>query len=336
MKRTVVAASLLAFLPAQVVAHPTGLSHGRYAAREDRVDLELRFSAEEIARTWPEVAPAALAREALAAVSATRGDAACAVEPGASRDEDGAVEVEGAITCPAGTEPVWIRLGFLARLAPGHVHLARVAAGGRVAHDVVDGRRPVLEVNLPAPVWRQAGRFLALGVEHILTGWDHVAFLLGLLLAARSLRQVLKVVTAFTAAHAVTLALAMLGLVSVPPAVVEPLIAASVAFVGWESLRDLRRPPERPRRRWPLAFAFGLVHGFGFAGALQELRLPPAGLAAALVSFNLGVELGQAAIVALAFPLILRLRRPSLTGLRAASVAVGLAGVVWLVQRLPW
>jgi hypothetical protein len=198
-------------------------------------------------------------------------------------------------------------------------------------------------------VGAQVVRFLRLGLEHIFTGYDHVAFVLGLLLLGGSLRSIAGVVTSFTAAHSVTLALATLGVVRIPGAIVEPLIAASIVYVAVENLRGLRAPHPAPspagrglvegwRGRWRVSFLFGLVHGFGFAGALAELDLPASALATALISFNTGVELGQAAIEALAFPLLSLLRRsPALAGvaLRTGSVAIGLAGVVWLVERLP-
>ncbi len=143
--------------------------------------------------------------------------------------------------------------------------------------------------------------------------------------------------TAFTVGHALTLALATAGVVSPPAAVVEPLIAASVVLVAARNLLDVRRRVA-PGPRWPIALGFGLVHGLGFAGALAELALPRARLAESLLSFNLGVELGQAAIVAVAFPLLALLRRrPSVAraSLPAGSLAVGCAGLLWLVQRLP-
>ena len=124
---------------------------------------------------------------------------------------------------------------------------------------------------------------------------------------------------------------------SLPSRLVEPLIAASIVCVAVENLLQLRRPSTRGEaRRWRLGFAFGLVHGFGFAGALSELHLSKAGLATALLSFNVGVEAGQGAIVAVAFPLLgLLRRRPALAlvGLRAGSLAIGAAGLVWLAQR---
>jgi hypothetical protein len=177
-----------------------------------------------------------------------------------------------------------------------------------------------------------AKRFLKLGVEHIWTGYDHLLFLLGLLIAASSLKTMLFVVTGFTIAHSITLSLAALGLVHVSPAIVEPAIAATIAFVGVE---NFFHPPAR--RRIVVTFLLGLVHGFGFAGMLEELGLPRGALATALVSFNGGVELGQAAVVAVALPILMQLRRVPGWERRvvpALSVFVAAAGVFWFVERV--
>jgi hydrogenase/urease accessory protein HupE len=174
----------------------------------------------------------------------------------------------------------------------------------------------------------------ALGVEHILTGYDHLLFLGGLLIACRSLRTMLGVVTSFTVAHSVTLALAGLGFVRLSSGIVEPLIAASIVFVGVENLwaRD------EPRFRWALTFAFGLIHGFGFAGVLGELGLGQGGtsLVLPLFAFNLGVEAGQLAVALVVLPLLLWLRRRGWfdkRALYATSLAVALLGAHWLAER---
>lgn len=177
--------------------------------------------------------------------------------------------------------------------------------------------------------------FLKLGVEHILTGYDHLLFLFGLLVACRRFSSMALVVTCFTLAHSITLALAALDVVTLPGRVVEPLIAASIVFVGVDNL--LRR--DEPKGRWALTFAFGLIHGFGFAGVLKEIGLGSAGssLLVSLFSFNLGVELGQLAVTALFLPLLWKLREvPAFAryGRPVISVVVALAGAYWLVQRV--
>jgi hydrogenase/urease accessory protein HupE len=184
----------------------------------------------------------------------------------------------------------------------------------------------------PLPGFRA---YLRLGVEHILTGVDHLLFLLGLLVVCRRLRTVAGVVTCFTAAHSITLALAALGLVTLPGRVVEPLIAATIVIVGVENLTR----GDEPKGRWLLTFAFGLVHGLGFAAALQNIGLGANGtsIVGPLVAFNLGVELGQLAVAVPLLALLWKLRRlPPFArhGARVTSLIVVGFGIVWLVQRL--
>ena len=171
-------------------------------------------------------------------------------------------------------------------------------------------------------------RFLVLGVEHILTGYDHLAFLLALLIAGGSLRRNVKIITSFTVAHSLTLALATLGLVNISPAIVEPLIAVSIVFVGLENL--FRR---QLAARWLVTFCFGLVHGLGFAATLRELGI---GTFAPLLMFNVGVELAQIAIAALVLPLVWRLERHSSFALKhvpAFSLLITFAGIYWFLAR---
>ncbi|HEY6403235.1 MAG TPA: HupE/UreJ family protein, partial [Blastocatellia bacterium] len=174
--------------------------------------------------------------------------------------------------------------------------------------------------------------FFPLGIEHILLGFDHLAFLFALLIAGGTMREAAKIITSFTVAHSITLALATLEAIIIPANVVEPLIAASIIYVGLENI--LRR---RIERRWILTFAFGLIHGFGFASALRDLGVGAGVKAVApLLSFNFGVEIGQVAIAALVLPLIWKLRRHPRFAIRyvpACSVMVALAGVYWLIER---
>ena len=187
-----------------------------------------------------------------------------------------------------------------------------------------------------------AGRFLREGVLHILTGPDHILFVLGLLLLGGSLKSLLRTITAFTLAHSLTLSLAATGVVHPSPRIVEPLIALSIVAIAVENLRTRNNRPSSsgPRRdlRPLYAFGFGLIHGFGFAGALAEVGLPRAALGISLASFNGGVELGQAFIVLLAFPLLswLARHRPRPFGRLtfAGSLAIGLIGAFWFVTRL--
>ena len=191
---------------------------------------------------------------------------------------------------------------------------------------------PAIQSANSRPGWPA---FVLLGIEHILSGFDHLCFLLALLLMTLRLREVLGVVTTFTVAHSLTLAAAATGLVSLSPRIVEPLIAASIVYIAIENLM-LRRPP---KYRLAVVFGFGLVHGLGFASALSE-RLPGAtGLAVIppLLGFNAGVELGQLAVAACLVPLI-RLARTRPTFVPrwqpAASLAIAIAGAVWFWQRV--
>jgi hypothetical protein len=180
--------------------------------------------------------------------------------------------------------------------------------------------------------------FVGHGVEHIFGGYDHVAFLIALLLvsararAREGLVAVLKIVTAFTVAHSITLIAAANGWISLPSRLVESAIAATIVYVAVENI-----VLEAPRWRWPLAFGFGLVHGLGFASVLEPL-LPPGDIVLPLLAFNLGVELGQLAIVALAFPLLTVVATRSPRAYRrvvvvGGSALVGLFGMLWLIER---
>ena len=180
------------------------------------------------------------------------------------------------------------------------------------------------------PALTQFRQYLWLGVHHIFRGYDHIAFLLALLFVRR-FADVVRIVTAFTLAHTVTLVLAALGIVSLPARLVESAIAASIVYVAAENL--LRQG--EPARRWLVALGFGLVHGFGFATILRELGLPNEGLVRSLLAFNLGVELGQLVIAAACWPVIAWLNtRPSARRSRVIVSGLLLAfGAAWLIDR---
>jgi hydrogenase/urease accessory protein HupE len=178
------------------------------------------------------------------------------------------------------------------------------------------------------------GRFIPAGIHHILIGPDHLLFLIGLLLLGGAFRQLLIVVTAFTVAHSITLSLAALGKVTPPPSVIEPAIALSIVYVGADNL--LARGG-RDVRAW-IAFAFGFIHGFGFANVLREMDLPTRALGWSLFSFNFGVEVGQlVVVVVVAFALASLRARSEAAGRQVAvagSVVVIAAGAFWFIQRV--
>ena len=174
--------------------------------------------------------------------------------------------------------------------------------------------------------------FVKLGIEHILTGYDHLLFLVALLATARGAWSVVRIVTAFTLAHSVTLSVAALGIVTIPDRIIEPLIAATIVWVALENLLSA----EPDRRRWIWSFGFGLVHGFGFASVLGELGLKGVTLVRGLVGFNVGVEIGQLIFVAVFLPALMWLSRGRGARLtpRIASLAVAAIGAYWLVERI--
>jgi hypothetical protein len=185
------------------------------------------------------------------------------------------------------------------------------------------------------PIASIVDTYLALGFRHIVPdGLDHILFVLGLFLASRKLRSLLAQVTAFTVAHSITLGLAMLGIVSLPSSIVEPAIAISIVFVAVENVVVANVG----RARVAVVFAFGLLHGLGFAGALREIGLPRSRFVPALLSFNLGVETGQMAVLAVAFCAV-----GFWLGRRGwyrrwvavpASLAIAAVGLYWTIQRL--
>jgi hydrogenase/urease accessory protein HupE len=246
-------------------------------------------------------------------------------------------------TSPAPIQALDLRVAPLAELGERHRALVSVRWGPAERQFVRVGPGVIqLDPGAMTPSrWAVAGEFLPWGIHHILLGYDHLAFLLALLVAATHLRQMIAVVTAFTLAHSVTLVLSATLFSSLPPRVPEVLIAASVAYVAAQNLGWWRG---RERNRWLVAFVFGLIHGLGFASELrQRLADTAGGLWIPVLSFNLGVELGQVAIVALVFPLLDRLRRgrtPAESAarqrrlVRMTSVPLVILGLAWTFARL--
>ncbi len=176
------------------------------------------------------------------------------------------------------------------------------------------------------------GQFLLLGIEHIIFGYDHLLFLLALLLMVKNFGEIAKIVTSFTIAHSITLSLATLNIIQAPTSLIEPLIAISIIFVGLENLFK-----SQTKNRWILTYIFGLMHGFGFASALQEVGIGQGtAIVRPLLSFNLGVEAGQLAFALLVLPIIWRLRKITIYDTRflpVSSSLIAVAGLYWLVER---
>jgi hydrogenase/urease accessory protein HupE len=184
---------------------------------------------------------------------------------------------------------------------------------------------------IDAPNGQQITSFIGLGIEHIWTGYDHILFLISLLMLGGKLRYLIKVVTAFSLSHSVTLSLAVLNIVSVPSRWVEIAIALSIAYVAAENL--WRKEPHLAR--WQLAFGFGLIHGLGFSSALQELELSRNNLVTSLASFSVGIEIGQMSIVLLTYLCLSYLRKLpwDLNLRRLISVGIIIMSTIWLWER---
>lgn len=196
-------------------------------------------------------------------------------------------------------------------------------------------------ITIPQPegTWSVAHEYGILGIEHILLGIDHLLFVLALLLITKGTMRLIKTITAFTIAHSITLGLAALGFTRVPIDPVEAVIALSIVFVAVEIVHAQRGVPSLAARSpWIIAFAFGLLHGFGFAGALGEIGLPAGHIPTALLFFNLGVELGQLAFVAVVLGFIAVLRHIRLPQPRWANLiptyAIGSIAMFWVIQRI--
>jgi hydrogenase/urease accessory protein HupE len=221
---------------------------------------------------------------------------------------------------------------------PQHKTFLNVYENGQIAAQaILDKDKTTFEYFMGTRLgtWAAVRRFLAAGLRHMLMGPAHLMFLTGLLLLGGTLRQLVLVLAAFTIAHSITLSLAALGLVIPPVNAVEPAIALSVVYIGADNL--LVGAGGRDTRLWA-AFAFGLIHGFGFANALRQMDLPNRALGWSLISFNIGIEIGQLLVVVLVASVFAWIRsRNDIAGRRlavAGSATIALAGAFWFVQRV--
>lgn len=397
-RRLLAAAALLAaLLPAAASAHTRSVSYSSFELDGREARVVLRVPQLELTRlpfgtvAAPHLDPG-LGAYVTARLRLAVDGVPCPVVSGPralASARDRAV-LEWRVSCPPGGE-LALESGFLREVAPSHLHFARLRRAGEPALEkVLSDASPRWLLEAPAGAGA-AGHgasltaYVLLGVEHIVTGYDHLAFLLALLLLARRALDVVTIVTGFTVAHSITLALAALGRVQPEAAAVESLIGLSIALVAAENAWLLAGRPrafprvlaalllamaalaaagvgavpattlaglalfalcylglvariERPvRLRFAIAFCFGLVHGFGFAGMLGEMELPRDRVVPALLGFNVGVEIGQLALVALIWPLLraLALRRGAWYRLavEAGTAAVCAMGVFWMVER---
>ena len=357
-----------------------GLS-GRWDIALRDLDFAIGLDADgDGALTWGEVRArhGDIAAYALAHLALSADEQPCSLQAGTQMLEDhtdGTYTVMPLVIACANASPskLTIRYTLFADLDPQHRGLLNLQARGLARTAVLDPQAPVPTFDLAqANRWQQFADYLREGIWHIWVGYDHILFLLSLLLpavmvlapraglparpprgsskaaephllgpAARwqpvhgfldAFWDVFRIVTSFTVAHSITLSLAALQIVALPSRLVESAIAASVVVAALNNLK-----PVVEGRRWMVAFGFGLIHGFGFASVLTELGLPRDALVIALVGFNLGVESGQLAIVALFLPLAYSLRRSAFyrrTVMTGGSLAIaGIAGI-WLAERL--
>ena len=357
---TITAAATLAFalcLARPAAAHPLDIGYLRIASDGEAatvvLDLHVNAAARLIGADPAAFDADAVARHAAAIADATFRGAPITTPGGACRWtaasaalHDTTASITGQATCPVAPRAIRWDFPFVraARVSPTFQILvkARLAGDDRVA--IVDHGRPSLELAAAPAIGFAA--FVTTGIEHIgaapsqwrgAGGWklpdgiDHILFLVALMLAGGSLVRILGIVSGFTLGHSITLALSALHVVRPPPQLIEPLIALSIALVAAEAVVG-----RFESHRWKLASCFGLIHGFGFATALHQLDLSTGDLVSALFGYNLGVELGQVAIVVAVAPLILYLQRHRRYHpiVRAAAAAIFVAGMLWFFQRL--
>ena len=227
---------------------------------------------------------------------------------------------------------VALTFDFFGELGERHTVLGAFIWDGRENEVIFTRFEPdyLFDTGYQVPALEQFGQYLKLGVNHIFLGADHIAFLLALLFVRRFV-DLLKIVTAFSVAHTLTLALAALQIVNLPSRFVQSAIAVSIVYVAAENLFG----ESRASLRWKITFAFGLVHGFGFAAVLRELGLPSSGLVRSLLAFNLGVETGQIAIASVCWPVLWWIvRKPWASHVRIGLSLVLVAfGAAWFVDR---
>ena len=339
----------------QAGAHDPGLSTATVRLQPDRIDVAVVMSIKDAGELVNLVRPTDVttARPELAALTAKVVEALEIIldnERASVAPEKSGFDVQGNASLhfkvsKRAAGKLQFRSRWLALLPSGHRMFLSIqdTTGNVLAEHLLNANSDSVTIELSSsdtvPTQPAAGNsfveFLFLGLKHILLGYDHLLFLFSLLIVSRSLPGTLKIITCFTAAHSITLALATFDLVRIPGRLVEPLIAASIVFVAVENLVR----GEQPKSRMWLVFAFGLIHGLGFASVLRELGVGTSdiGVAVPLVSFNLGVELGQLLVAAPLVPLIQMFHEHPAFVKRwvpACSTLAALAGAFWLIQRV--
>lgn len=353
------------FLLAQLqigFAHPPGLSSADLTLKPDKIDVKITFAIQDIEAFVPmdKDQDAEVTDDELGA--ATQRIVRFVVNEITVLSDGKEVKANGANTVRFDKQnnttielqypakpltSIGIQSKLLAKLPPDHKQYITVkdSQGHELGKKMLTQTANTLEISLnnttkPAEAANHSTStfidFLKLGVEHILTGYDHLLFLFSLLVITRSFWPAIKIITFFTIAHSITLALAGMNIVDIPSSIVEPLIAATIVYVGLENI--IRKNNVTTNQRCMLTFFFGLIHGFGFAGALREMGISSieSGILVPLFSFNLGVELGQISVAAVVLPLIWWLHgqgKISKYLVPVGSVLTCLAGGYWLLER---
>lgn len=339
-------------------AHQVNLSTARVTLDGDRsvsVEVGLKGSdADRLAATKifdaqrDQVDPALVAASAapiIAYVSAhvaVTGAGGKACVPGVAEvvaDGDG-VLFRNRFSCRDVAGDIVYRSTVLTDTDPAARQVVLIGEGDNAPQALLDAGHSDVALSAPAPsLLSTLQRYMITGIEHIFLGYDHIAFLIAVVLWARRLVPVIKIVTAFTIAHSITLSLATLNIVVIPSTIVEPAIAASIVYVAMENFftRNIDG-------RWRVTFVFGFIHGFGFAGALREVGLPTNAVATALAAFNIGVEIGQVAIVSIVVPALIAMDRlmsiDGKTPARAAKLVYTLSALItvlggyWFLTRV--
>jgi hydrogenase/urease accessory protein HupE len=346
-----IAAACLVFLfglTGPALAHRTNLTTVLVDVGEREVDLELRISTHDLAVvigietdfTTP-IPKAELEQRHEIIERYVRARLRVATEEGECPAGPLAIDYAGwpdditLVTrhaCPGPFSEISLAYALLFEVDPAHRCLGRIRLPGGEEEFVFDqtfNRLAWTVDRAPGGSLRRFVQLVRFGIAHILAGADHIAFLIAVVIPASRLWEVVKILTAFTVAHSLTLALAWLGLIVLPPRLVEVAIALSIAYVAIENVLGRGR-----RRRWLVAAAFGLIHGLGFYSALRELD-SSAGVVTTLVGFNLGVEAGQLLVLfAIALPLVWWWQRPWYdVSARACSVGIALLAGWWVVER---
>jgi hydrogenase/urease accessory protein HupE len=358
LQRVLLAGAIALGAMAAAQAHQINLSTARVMLGDDRsVSVEVGLKGSDADRLTgtrifdaqrDRVDPALVAASSARIIAyvtahiAVTGADGSACLPGAATlvsDGDGVI-FRTRFSCRAVGGDIVYRSTVLTDVDPAARQVVLIGEGDNAPQALLDGANTTVTLSASVPsLLSTLDRYLVTGIEHIFLGYDHIAFLVAVVLWARRLVPVIKIVTAFTIAHSITLSLATLNVIVIPVAIVEPAIAASIVYVALENFFT-----RNVDSRWRVTFAFGLVHGFGFAGALREIGLPTNAVITALAAFNIGVEMGQVAIVAIVVPALIALDRlmavdrtkPARTAtlVYALSALITVLGSYWFLTRV--